>query len=115
MAVYYLELRCDDVTLSAAKKIRNEMMEKMRVYCANMQYTMNPSVVYRSDKGSKYPRHYAWEAEFLDDRRRCKERARKFTRCCLFYRLGEEPQDAKEILPCPDTDMEWEEKKNMEE
>lgn len=115
MAVSYLEHRGDDVTLSAAKKVRNEMMEKMRVYCANMQYTMNPSVVYRSDKGSKYPRHYAWEAEFMDDRRRRKERTRKFTRCCLFYRLGEEPQDAKEILPCPDTDVEWEERKNMEE
>lgn len=115
MAVSYLEHRGDEVTLVTIKGIKGEMLEKMRTYCANMQYTMNPAIVYRTDKGSKYPRHYAWEEEFLDDRHRRPERVRKFTRCCFFYRLGEEPQDSKEILPCPETDMEWEEKRRMEE
>lgn len=114
MAISYLEHRGDEVTMLTVKAVRNEMLEKMRVYCANMQYTMNPSIVYRTDKGSKYPRHYAWECEWLNDKVRRQERTRKYTRCCFFYKLGEEPQDTKEVLSCPEEDMEWEEKKRME-
>lgn len=115
MAISYLEHRGDVVTLQSVKSVKNEMIEKMQAYCFNMQYTMNPSIVYRSDKGSKYPRHYAWEQEFMNDTIRREERTRKSTRVCFFYKLGEEPKDSKEILSCPETDEEWEEKKRFED
>lgn len=115
MAISYLEHRGDAVTMQSVKSVKNEMIEKMQAYCFNMQYTMNPSIVYRSDKGSKYPRHYAWEQEFMNDTIRREERTRKFTRVCFFYKLGEEPKDSKEILSCPETDEEWEEKKRFED
>ena len=115
MAISYLDHRGDSVTMQSVKSVKNEMIEKMQAYCFNMQYTMNPSIVYRSDKGSKYPRHYAWEQEFMNDTIRREERTRKFTRVCFFYKLGEEPKDSKEILSCPETDEEWEEKKRFED
>ena len=114
MAISYLEHRGDAVTMQSVKSVKNEMIEKMQAYCFNMQYTMNPSIVYRSDKGSKYPRHYAWEQEFMNDTIRREERTRKFTRVCFFYKLGEEPKDSKEILSCPETDEEWLEKQRLE-
>lgn len=114
MAVSYLEHRGDPVTMQSVKSVKNDMLDKMQAFCFNMQYTMNPPIVYRTDKGSKYPRHYAWEGEFLNDTIRRGERTRKFTRVCFFYKLGEEPKDSKEILSCPETDEEWEEKQRLE-
>lgn len=115
LCIGWLEHRGDEVTAMTVKAARNELMQKLSVYCENMQYTMNPAVVFRADKGSKYPRHYAWETEWLNDRIRKPERVRKYTRCCFFYRLGEEPRDAKDILPCPEEDREMEERTRMEE
>lgn len=114
MVISLLEHRGEPVSLQNIKSMRNDMLEKMQAYCFNMQYTMNPAIVFRSDKGSKQPRHYAWESEFLDDVHYKKERIRKYTRVCFFYKLGEEPKDSKEILSCPEDDREMEERKRIE-
>lgn len=115
MAIDWLEHKGEEVSKTSVKAVRNEMLDKMQAYCYNMQYTMNPDIVYRSDRGSKYPRHYAWETDFMDNRTRYPQRAKKFTRCCFFYKLGEEPKDIKDILPCPETDLEWEERDTEED
>ena len=74
-----------------------------------MQYIKNPPIVFGKDKSSNEPRRYAWETEFIDDTNYRKERVRKSTRVCYFYKLGEEPKDSSEILSCPNTDKEMEE------
>lgn len=109
--INWLEYIGEEITKTSIKAARNETLDKIQAYCYNMQYVMNPAVVYRTDKGSKYPRHNAWEREFLDNQMQYPERVKKHTRCCFFYRLGDEPKDADEILPCPETDLEWEERK----
>lgn len=114
MAISLLEHKGETVTVHNVRSVRNDMLDKMQAYCFNMQYVMNPQVVFRADKGSKQPRHYAWESEFIDDIHRRPDRQRKFTRCCFFYKLGEDPKDSGDILSCPDTDLEMEERKRME-
>ncbi len=80
-------------------------MKKLKLYCLNMQYVVNPKIVFRADKGN-WPRHYAWETPFVGDRPAKAPREKKHTRVLFFYRMGEEPKELKEVLPCPDEDME---------
>ena len=115
MAISYLEHRGDEVTIQSVKSIKREMLEKMKTYCFNMQYVMNPPVVFRSDSSTKEPRRAAWEQRFMNDRIRQADRVKKEgARVCFFYKLDDVPKDSKEILYCPETDEEWEEKKRME-
>ena len=115
MAISYLEHRGDEVTIQSVKSIKREMLEKMQTYCFNMQYVMNPPVVFRSDSSTKEPRRAAWEQRFMNDRIRQADRVKKEgARVCFFYKLDDVPKDSKEILYCPETDEEWEEKKRME-
>lgn len=114
MCMSLLEHRGEPVTKPNIAGVRKELMEKMQAYCFNMQYTMNPRIVFGNDNSSKEPRRYAWETEFLDDTHTRKDRVRKSTRVCYFYKLGEEPKDTSEILSCPDTDEEMEEKLRLE-
>lgn len=101
----YLNHRGEEVTTVSIKRTREELMKKIRLYCLNMQYVVNPRIVYRADKGN-WPRHYAWETPFVGDRPAKAPREKKHTRVLFFYRVGEEPKELKEILPCPDEDME---------
>lgn len=110
----YLDHKGDEITTITVKKNKDDVMKKLRLYCQNMQYNMNPEIVYRADKGSAYPRHYAWETLFVNDRPRKGPRERKHTRVCFFYRIGDEPRTLKEILPCPDTDEERAEEERRE-
>lgn len=114
MAMSLLEHRGEPVTKPNIAGIRKELLEKMQAYCFNMQYTMNPRIVYGNDKNSKEPRRYAWVTEFIDDSHYKKDRIRESVRCCYFYKLGEEPKDTSEILKCPDTDEEMEERRRLE-
>ncbi len=114
MCMSLLEHRGEPVTRPNISGVRKELMEKMQAYCFNMQYTMNPRIVYGNDKNSKEPRRYAWVTEFIDDSHYKKDRIRDSVRCCYFYKLGEEPKDTSEILKCPDTDEEMEERRRLE-
>lgn len=110
----YLDHRGEEITGTNIKRNRSETLKKLNLYCLNMQYSMNPPIVFRSDQNSNYPRHYAWETDFEHDRPVALPRQRRFTRCCFFYRIGEEPKSVDEILKCPETDIEMEEKETDE-
>lgn len=114
MCISLLEHRGEAVTRQSVSAVRKEMLDKMQAYCFNMQYSMNPRIVFGNDKSSKEPRRNAWECEFLDDKHYKKERTRKNTRVCYFYKLDEVPKDSSEILSCPDTDEEMEERMRLE-
>lgn len=115
MAISLLEHRGEPVTRTSISGVRKELMDKMQAYCFNMQYTMNPRIVFGNEKSSKEPRRYTWVTKFIDDTHYRQERERESVRCCYFYKLGNEPKDSSEILKCPDTDEEMEERKRLEE
>ena len=112
IVINYLEYRGEEVTTISIRKNYEDVMSKMNLYCKNMNYVMNPPIVYRADNGSKYPRHNAWKTIMVNDRPSNRPRERTHTRCCLFYRMGDVPKSQKEILPCPDTDVEKEEERD---
>ena len=108
MVISLLKYRNNPISKQNIKATRKEMLEKINIYCNHMQYIKNPPIVFGKDKSSNEPRRYAWETEFIDDTNYRKERVRKSTRVCYFYKLGEEPKDSSEILSCPNTDKEME-------
>lgn len=109
MVISLLKHHNKPITKQNIKATRKEMLAKIHVYCNHMQYIKNPPIVFGNDKSSNEPRRYAWETEFIDNAHYRKERVRKSTRVCYFYKLGEEPKGPIEILSCPDTDKEVEE------
>ena len=109
MVISLLKHHNKPISKQNIKATRKEMLAKINVYCNHMQYIKNPPIVFGNDKSSNEPRRYAWETEFIDNVHYRKERVRKSTRVCYFYKLGEEPKDPTEILSCPDTDKEVEE------
>lgn len=115
IAMDWLEHRGEEITGTNIRRNRADLVKKLKLYCLNMQYVMNPPVVFRSDQSSEYPRHTAWETEFEHDRPTGRPRIRKSTRCCFFYRIGEEPRSVDMIQKCPETDLEMEERKKEEE
>lgn len=115
MVASFLEHKGEEVTTISVKKNTGDVIDKMKLYCENLQYTINPSIVFRAEKNPTYPRYYAWVTPYVNDRPTKEPRFKEHTRCFFFYRMGEEPKTLKEILQCPDTDLEKEEEKEREE
>ncbi len=114
IAISFLRHCGKPITKANVLEIRNKLIDNLRGYCVEKKYIMNPRVVYGNDRSSKEPRRYAWVTEFIDDSHYKKDRGRDSVRCCYFYKLGEEPKDTSEILKCPDTDEEMEERRRLE-
>lgn len=110
-----LDYRGEEVTTITVKKNRDDVMSKLSMYCQSLHFSLNPQIVYRADTGSKYPRHNAWVTPYHNDRPTKQARERKHTRCCFFYRMGDEPRTLEEILPCPERDEERLEEMQREE
>lgn len=106
MVASCLDHKGEDITTITIKRNRDDVLAKVKMYCLSLHYTINPQIVYRSDTASKYPRHYAWVTPFVNDRPTKQPREKKYSRCCFFYRMGDEPKTLKEILPCPEKDEE---------
>lgn len=115
IVISFLEHKGEQVTSITVKKFRDEVMSKMDLYCQNLHYSMNPQIVYRGDSSSKYPRRKAWVTSFLNDKPIPGERTQANTRCCYFYRMGDEPRSTDEILQCPERDEERLEEMEREE
>ena len=107
----FLDHKGDELTKQNIKKARNEVLQKLKLYCTNMQFIMNPPIVYRADKScGDLPRWKAWVTEYYRDRPVTeRERIRATARCCFFYHLGEDPKYTDAIRQCPEVDTEREE------
>lgn len=83
-------------------------------YCAIRKITINPDVVYsgNEDRVKRVVRRRAWvtvcdaEGNFVTPKRRTRDTGNSNPACLYFYKGGEVPRNAKEVLPAPDVDEE---------
>lgn len=118
MVISYLDYTGQEVTsdnTSHYSRTYKQVSAFALKYCARLDITVNPDVVYKSptQKSERRVRTVTWETVFgidgkpLVPRVRRKGESKEGATCWYFYKKGDEPKQSDHVLPAPDQDPDY--------
>lgn len=117
LAISYMEYRDslkdkkEPVTKKTVDTLLNTMKGEIQRFCNSLNILINPDIVYPGeyDRSRGVIRKLTWVSQFDENGKLIEPRQRIRTagKCWYFYRKGDEPKSAEQILDAPSKDMEF--------